>query len=164
MQLQNRFWDLGNRTVALSAALLLSGVLNGCYEFVPAQTDVMVPGKPIALEINDQGRVGLGNVIGAEVRRLSGTLVTQSDQEYEMRVTELTFLNDRTSRWSGEEVKVPKQYARTVFEQRLSRGRTVMATLISAGLIVGGILTSSLSGRSGNEGGVGKPPPPPPGT
>jgi hypothetical protein len=164
MQLQNRFWDLGNRTVALSAALLLSGVLNGCYEFVPAQTDVMVPGKPIALEINDQGRVGLGNVIGAEVRRLSGTLVTQSDQEYEMRVTELTFLNDRTSRWSGEEVKVPKQYARTVFEQRLSRGRTVMATLISAGLIVGGILTSSLSGRSGNEGGVGKPLPPPPGT
>jgi hypothetical protein len=162
--LQNRFWDLGNRTVALSAALLLSGVLNGCYEFVPAQTDVMAPGQPIALEINDQGRVGLGNVIGAEVRRLSGTLVTQSDQEYEMRVTELTFLNDRTSRWSGEEVRVPKQYARTVFEQRLSRGRTVMATLISAGLIVGGILTSSLSGRSGSEGGVGKPPPPPPGT
>jgi hypothetical protein len=163
MQL-NRFWELGNRTVALCAAVLLSGALNGCYEFVPAQTDVMAPGKPIALEINDQGRVGLGNVIGAEVRRLSGTLVSQSDQDYEMRVTELTFLNDRTSQWSGEELKVPKQYARTVFEQRLSRGRTLTATLVSAGLILAAILSSSLTGSGGNDGGVGKPPPPPPGT
>jgi hypothetical protein len=155
-------WDVGNRTVALSAALLLSGVLNGCYEFVPAPSDAVAPGQPIAVEINDQGRVGLGNVIGAEVRRLSGTLISESDQQLEMRVTELTFLNDRTSQWSGEHLTVPKQYARTVFEQKLSRGRTVMATVVSAGLIVAAILTSSLSGRGGNDGGVGKPPPPPP--
>jgi hypothetical protein len=161
---QNRCWDLGNRTAALCAALLLSGALNGCYEFVPAQTDVMAPGKPIALEINDQGRVGLGNVIGAEVRRLSGTLIAQSDQDYEMRVTELTYLNDRTSQWSGEQLRVPKQYARTVFEQKLSTGRTLTASLVSAGLILAAILTSSLTGRGGNDGGVSKPPPPPPGT
>jgi hypothetical protein len=164
MPKQIRFWDVGNRTVAMMAALLLSGALNGCYEFVPAQTDVMAPGKPIALEINDQGRVGLGSVIGAEVRRLSGTLISESDQEFDMRVTELTFLNDRTSQWSGEQVRVPKQYARTVFEQRLSAGKTVVAALVSAGLILGGILSSSLSGRGGNDGSVGKPPPPPPTT
>jgi hypothetical protein len=160
--LQYRFWELGNRTVALCAALLLSGALNGCYEFVPAQSDVLAPGKPIALEINDQGRVGLGDKIGAEVRRVSGTLVAQSDQDYEMRVTELTFLNDRTSQWSGEDLRVPKQYARTVFEQRLSHGRTMMATLVSAGLIVAAILTSSLIGSGGNDTGGGKPLPPPP--
>jgi hypothetical protein len=153
---------IANRIAALAGAALLSGALNGCYEFVPAQTDVLVPGKPIALEINDQGRVGLGSQIGAEVRRLSGTLVSQSDQDYQMKVTELTFLNDRTSQWSGEQVTVPRQFARTVFEQRLSSGRTLMATAVSAGLIVAGILVSSLSGRGGGGGDPSKPPPPPP--
>lgn len=154
---------IGNRVMALSAAALLSGALNGCYEFVPAQTDVLVPGKPIALEINDQGRVGLGNQIGAEVRRLSGTLVSQSDQDYSLRVTELTFLNNRTSQWSGERVTVPRQYARTVFEQRLSGGRTMMATAVSAGLIVAAILVGSLTGRGGSSPDPPAPPPPPPG-
>ena len=148
--------------MALSAATLLSGSLNACYEFVPAQTDVLLPGKPIALEINDQGRVGLGNQIGVEVRRLSGTLVSQTDQDYQLRVTELTFLNDRTSQWSGEQVRVPRQFARTVFEQRLSPGRTMMATALSAGLVVAGILVSSLSGRGGSTQDSSKPPPPPP--
>jgi hypothetical protein len=153
-----------NRAMALSAAALLSGALNGCYEFVPAQSDVLAPGKPIALEINDQGRVGLGNQIGTEVRRLSGTLVSQSDQDYSLRVTELTFLNNRTSQWSGERVTVPRQFARTVFEQRLSGGRTMMATAVSAGLIVAAILVGSLTGRGGSSPDPSKPPPPPPGS
>jgi hypothetical protein len=93
---------------------------------------------------------------------LSGTLVSQSDQDYQMKVTELTFLNDRTSQWSGEQVTVPRQYARTVFEQKLSSGRTLMATAVSAGLILTGILVSSLSGRGGGGGDPSKPPPPPP--
>jgi len=153
---------IANRVMALSAAALLSGALNGCYEFVPAQSDVLVPGKPIALEINDQGRVGLGTQIGTEVRRLSGTLVSQSDQDYRLRVTELTFLNDRTSQWSGEQVTVPRQYARTVFEQKLSHGRTMLATFVSGGLVVGGILVSALAGRGGSSPDPSKPPPPPP--
>jgi hypothetical protein len=162
MTRKHRVKAIGNRVMALSAATLLSGSLNACYEFVPAQTDVLLPGKPIALEINDQGRVGLGNQIGAEVRRLSGTLVSQTDQDYQLRVTELTFLNDRTSQWSGEQVRVPRQFARTVFEQKLSGGRTLMATAVSAGLIVAGILVASLSGRGGSGQDSSKPPPPPP--
>ncbi|MDB4872041.1 MAG: hypothetical protein JWL97_3045 [Gemmatimonadales bacterium] len=154
---------IGNRVTALAGAALLSGALNGCYEFVPAQTDVLVPGKPIALEINDQGRVGLGSEIGTEVRRLSGTLVSQSDQDFQLKVTELTFLNDRTSRWSGEQVRIPRQFARTVFEQRLSGGRTLMATAVSAGLIVAAIVVGKLSGRGGSGQDSSKPPPPPPG-
>ena len=154
--------ETANRVMALAAAALLSGALNGCYEFVPAQSDVLVPGKPIALEINDRGRVELGALVGSEVRRLSGTLISQSDQDYRMRVTELTFLNDRTSHWSGEQLTVPRQYARTVFQQRLSHGRTMAATLASAGLVVGGILVSVLAGRGGSPQDPSKPPPPPP--
>lgn len=153
---------IANRMMALSAAILLSITLDACYEFVPAESDVLVPGKPIAVEINDQGRVGLGTLIGPEVRRLSGTLVSQSDQDYQMRVTELTFLNDRSSEWSGEPVTIPRQFARTVYEQKLDHGRTVVATLVSGGLVVGGILASSLSGRGGSDEGSSKPPPPPP--
>jgi len=153
---------IANRVMALFAATLLSGALNACYEFVPAQSDVLIPGKPVALEINDQGRVSLGTVIGPEVRRVSGTLLSQSDQDYQMRVTQLTFLNNRTSRWSGEQLTVPRQFARTVFEQRLSHGRTMAATLVSAGLVVGGILVSTLVGRGGTDQGSSKPPPPPP--
>jgi hypothetical protein len=37
-----------------------------------------------------------------------------------------------------------------------------MATAVSAGLIVAGILVSSLSGRGGGGGDPSKPPPPPP--
>src|SRR2546423_7053787 len=154
------FGLFANRAMALSAAALLSGALNGCYEFVPAQSDVLVPGKPIALEINDQGRVGLGSQIGTEVRRLSGTLVSQSDQDYSLRVTELTFLNNRTSQWSGERVTVPRQFARTVFEQKLSGGGRMMAPALSAGLIVAAILVGSLTGRGGAGTSISHPPAP----
>jgi hypothetical protein len=121
----------------------------------------MVPGKDVALVINDVGRVNLTGQIGSEVAQLAGILERQSDSDFSLRVSEVTFLSGRSQIWSGEPVTVRREYVKDVLEKKLSPKRTLAAVVAGAGVVGGAVAAHTLiSGGSGN-GGEGKPEPPP---
>lgn len=65
------------RMVAL-AAVLGGGCALGCYTYVPSQASYLQPGREVAFDINDLGRVNLNAQIGAEVARVAGILQQQT--------------------------------------------------------------------------------------
>ena len=148
------------RAVATAAVLGCAGTL-GCYTYVPSQASYLQPGREVAVDLNDLGRLNLSTQIGAEVARVSGILQQQTGTDYSIRVSELTYLNGRTAMWSGEPVTIRQDYVRGVLEKKISAGKTAAAVLASAGVVGGAIVAHTLvTGGSGN-GGDGKPEPPP---
>ncbi len=145
-------------TAAILAAVLCAGGSYGCYTLVPSSASLLAPGKPVALDLNDLGRLNLSPLIGPEVRRLSGVLVAQTNSDFVVRVNEITFLNQRTAEWSGEAVRVRADYVTTVLEEKLSPGRTALAVLGGAG-VVGGLLAAKLGGNTAGSAGSEKVPP-----
>lgn len=148
----------GSVRVAAVAVILTSALALGCYTFVPAPASYITAGQPVALEINDLGRINLTPTIGADVSRVSGTLVQQGTGDYTIRMDEITYLNGKSSRWSGESVTIRQDFVRTVFQRKFSSGRTAAAVLAGAGLVTGAILTKNING-SGDAGGDTKTPP-----
>jgi hypothetical protein len=144
--------------MAAAAGILVSSFVLGCYTFVPAPASYITAGQPVSLEINDLGRVNLSPVIGADVARVTGTLVQQGTADYTIRMDEITYLNGKSSRWSGETVTIRQDFVRTVFQRKFSSGKTAAAVLAGAGLVTGAILSKNING-SGDSGGDTKPPP-----
>src|SRR5712672_700209 len=145
------------RTVAL-AAVLGSGCTLGCYTYVPSEASYLQPGREVALDINDVGRVNLNAQIGAEVARVAGILQQQTGTDYTIKVSDLTYLNGRTAMWSGEPVTIRNDYVGSVLEKRLSSGKTAAAVVASAGVVGGAIAAHTLI-TGGNGGSDSKPPP-----
>jgi hypothetical protein len=149
------------RKAVVTAAFLCGSVTAGCYTFVPSEGSLLVPGRPVALDLNDLGRLNLSSQIGGDVMQLSGTLVQESAAAYTIKTMQVTYLNGRTADWSGEPVIVGQEYVRGVYRQRISPGKTVAAVAAAVAIVGGVIVGNGLSG-SGNAGGTGKNPPPPP--
>ncbi len=156
-------WVLSVRRTAVAlAAVLCVTFVSGCYSFVPSQSSLLSPGKSVALDLNDLGRLNLSELIGGDVGRVSGVLVDQTASGYTVKVQELTYLNGRTAAWSGEAVSVRSDFVRGVYEQKLSATKTALAVLAGAGVIGG--LAAAKSSSSTGDGGTTKPTQPVPPT
>ena len=130
----SRWISTARRTAVFTATVLCGSAATGCYVYEPSTSSLLAPGKSIALDLNDLGRLNLSNQIGPEVKRISGILVSQSNGNYVLHVSEITFFNARTSEWSGEAVNVRADYVSGVYEQKLSGSRTALAV---AGSVAG---------------------------
>src|SRR5437868_8947310 len=115
------------RAAVLTAAVLCATGAAGCYTFEPTMSTMLAPGKSVALDLNDLGRLNLGPQIGQEVRRVQGILVSQSSTGYVVRVNQVDFFNGRSAQWSGEAVNVRNDYVGIVYEEKLSPSRTALA-------------------------------------
>jgi hypothetical protein len=122
------------RAAVITAAVLSTGAAYGCYVYEPTTASMLAPGKSVALDLNDLGRLNLASQIGAEVKRITGVLVSQSSNNYVLHVNQLSFFNGRTSEWSGEAINVRSDYVSSVLEERLSASRTALAV---AGSVAG---------------------------
>ena len=143
------------RIVGLAA---LGTLLVGCYTFQPTGGGVPTAGTNVALDINDAGRSALGGSMGPEIARVEGRLLSADDAEYRVAVSALQLLRGGEQSWSGEDVRIRREYVSSIRERRFSRGRTIALT--AAGL--GGVayfVTRSIVG-----GGTESPPKTPPDT
>ncbi|HST06971.1 MAG TPA: hypothetical protein VLJ83_02310 [Gemmatimonadaceae bacterium] len=150
------------RTIAIAVVLGCATAM-GCYSYVPSQASYLTPGRDVALQINDLGRVNLTAQIGAEVAQVAGILQQQTGTDYTMKVSELTYLNGKTAEWSGEPVTIRQDYVKAVLEKKVSPGKTAAAVLASAGVVGGAIIAHTLI-TGGTARGDGDKPVPPPGT
>lgn len=135
-------------TPAVFRGLILAfllGVSQGCYVYPPVST-APAPGQQLRFELNDRGRVGLGESIGNSAERLEGVLLSDSDSAYSVKVVSVTYLNGQSNRWNGESLLVSKAFVRDVKEREFSRSRS----FLTAAAVVGGavllIITRGLLG------------------
>ena len=155
-------WSLPiqSRTVAIATVLCWVATM-GCYTFVPSQASNLQPGREMAVELNDLGRLNLNTLIGGDVSQVAGILQQQTGADYTIKVSELTYLNGKTAMWSGEPVTVRQDYVRTFLEKKMSPGKTAAAVLASAGVVGGALIAHTVVGGGNGNGGEGKPVPPP---
>lgn len=144
--------------------LILGGLMvaaQGCYQYVPIQSNVPPTGERVALQITDQGRVGLADRLGPGVTRMEG-LVTRSDStEYVMNLFRIAQIGSGTSRWSGEAVRVNRNYVGSVELRRLSRGRTALVAGVVGAGVVAFIASRAIRGVFNRDEGDSEVPPPP---
>ncbi len=122
----------------------------GCYWYVPAPSPVPV-GTRVAVDLNDQGRADLRGVVGAEIARVEGPLVHNSDTTYVLNVLQTRGIGGQLNRWSGETVSVRREYVRSITERRFSRSRTTVGVLAGAAGVLAFILTRDLLGLGGGD-------------
>lgn len=144
---------------ARAGLLLLLGLqptLAACYTAVPVGEST-VPGSRLQLDLNDRGRVALGDSIGSSAARIDGVLETRSESTYVLRVSSVQYLNGQSNRWSGEPLAVPADLVGRARERRYSRARTyglaagVVATIVAVALSTD-LFGSNGIGRSGDPG------------
>jgi hypothetical protein len=107
----------------------------------------------VELELNDQGRVAMGERLGPEVAKVDGTLVGATADEYTIHIDRVQYLDGTTSSWGGESVVLRQQDVKGILERRFSKGRTLAAIASGAAAVGAFIATRSLIG-----GGTGSKP------
>lgn len=140
------------------ALIVLLVAASACYVSVPV-TGVAPEGSTLILTLNDRGRVGLGDSIGAAASQIEGRLQSETDSTYDLRIAGVAYLNQQFNRWSGERFTVPKQFVSSVNERRLSRSRTF---LVAGGAVAGAVAFIATRGFGvfGSPGNGGRPGPP----
>ena len=139
------------RACAAVTATLLFPHLTGCYTYRQGVASTVPAGTEVSLTITDQGRVGLGERMGAGILKVNGKLVNEPDTAYVLRVASIEFMNTGTTHWAGEEIRMPKDYVSSVSTREFSRNKTWFTVGIVAAALAVGIATVALVG-SGTEG------------
>jgi hypothetical protein len=111
---------------------------SGCYQYAPLDTLAGVQaGEHVAVDITDRGRAELSDRLGSGVLRLEGTLTQADSADLVLNVWRVAQITGPTSRWSGESVRLKREYASRVQTRTLNRGRTyLMAGAIGVGIVL----------------------------
>lgn len=92
----------------------------------------LTPGRQIAFDITDAGRVALGGQMGPEIDQVEGHFVEAQNGDYILSVSSVKLLRGGTQVWAGEQVRINKQHVNRVFERKFSRGRTIALGVVAA--------------------------------
>lgn len=127
----------------------LAVTVSGCYVFTAAPS-VPVTGTYLKLELNDRGRVGLGDSLGPAASVIEGTSYTSSDSAYALRVSKVGYLNRQSNSWTGERLTISKMFVANARERRFSKGRTGLAGSAVTAAVIAFISSRGLLGSGSN--------------
>jgi hypothetical protein len=119
----------------VTAPLLV--LLAGCYTYRALPALAPAPQTQVAIVLSDQGRVGIGPVMGSGIARVEGALVGSNDSEYMLRIAGVTDIRGRETHWSGESVSLRRSWVDNAYERRFSKPRTYALV----GVLVAGFAT-----------------------
>lgn len=102
-------------------------VLQACYTYAPVQTTTPPVGETVLLQISDRGRVGLGERLGPGVAHIEGRVTQTNGDEYAINVFQVAYINGERSMWSGELVRLDRDFVAQLQERKLSKSRTWIA-------------------------------------
>ncbi len=74
--------------------------------------------------------------MGPEIDQVEGVLLKQDSVEYVLAVKSVHTIRGGDQVWTGEKVRVKASYVNGVMKRKLSKGRTLIAGVIGAGLVV----------------------------
>jgi len=119
--------------------------VSGCYVYTAAPA-APAAGTQLLLELNDVGRVGLGDSIGSSAQTIEGTSIQSSDSAYALRVSKVGYLNGQLNDWTGERLVVPRIFVTNARERKFSRSRSGLAATLATAAVVTFISTRGLLG------------------
>ncbi|HUQ19127.1 MAG TPA: hypothetical protein VM099_05890 [Gemmatimonadaceae bacterium] len=114
----------------------------------------------MAIDLNDQGRLGLGQDIGPAAKQVEGTVRKDTDSAYALSVRKVSYLNGQSNPWTGEQLTVRKSYIGFAQERKYSRSRSYLAAAAAIGAAAALILTRTVFAPGSaprDPGGVGTP-------
>jgi hypothetical protein len=135
------------------------GSASGCYSYVPVSS-APASGSVVSLQLNDNGRVALGQTLGPTVESIEGAVEASSDSDYVLRMQSVTFFNGQKSAWTGERVVVGRQFVSNTSRRQFSNSKTTLAIVGGVGAVLAFIASRGLlgSGNSPTDPGGGGPP------
>lgn len=135
------------------------GVSNGCYAYIPVGS-APPSGSVVSLQLNDTGRVALGQTIGPSVEKIEGAVESSSDSAYVLRMQSVTFFNGQKGNWTGERVVVGKQFVTNPSKRQFSSSRTTLAVVGGVAAVIAFIATRGVlgGGTPDTDPGGGGPP------
>lgn len=98
-------------------------------------------GREVAVELNDRGRLLVGNRLGEAVLRVDGRVVSSTESDVTLSVTRTVLLQGSSVVWMGEEVSIPREGLRGFRVREFSRARTIFFTagiVLLVGAVVAG--------------------------
>ena len=143
------------RTQPFALVVAALGLTTACYTYAPAGSAAAPPepGRLVAFDITDAGRVALASGLGSGAERVEGELVSRTDSLLTLRVTGVRYRDGASARWSRESFGLRPEYVATTRERRFSRGRTLALAATALGALAALMITQDLSifGTPGRE-------------
>ena len=112
------------------------------------------------LVLNDKGRTGVAEKLGAAVDKVEGTLTAQSSDSYTIAISTVYQIGGNSTKWNGEPAVIAKDWTVGYQVRRFNQTRTiVLAVALTAAVVVFFVSTKLLGGGSdpagpGGPGGV----------
>ena len=149
-------WSVIGRLFVLAVSV---ATVSDCYVYTAAPP-APAAGTHLLLELNDRGRVGLGDSIDSAAQMVEGTSIRSSDSVYALRVSKVGYMNGQSNSWTGEQLVVPRIFVTNARQQNLSKSRTWLAASFVSAAVVTFISTRGILGfgSSGKDSPGGKPP------
>lgn len=143
--------------VVPACAFALLATTTGCYRLHAVDAGASTAGKEVVLELSDRGSTELAPQLGAELRAVSGRVLTFRDHEYTVGVTQTRNRSGLETIWRNEAVSIRSEHVRSVSERRLDKRRSWLVAGLSVLGVVGlaeafGV-DSGLDGLLGGRGG-----------
>lgn len=76
--------------------------------------------------LNDRGRAALAERLGPAVEKIEGEVVSQDDGTYTMSVYRIRQMNGNSALWTGEQVRVQREFTIGHQVRKLNRTRTAV--------------------------------------
>jgi hypothetical protein len=127
-----------------------AGMASGCYVYTPV-AGPPEPGARLSFDLNDRGRVGLGERIGVSARKVEGTLKSNADSAYQLNVISVQYLNGERNNWTGEPLTVAREFVGAMKQRQFSRSRTWLTAAAIAVGTTAFIVTRGLLGSGSPE-------------
>lgn len=118
-----------------AALWILLATVPSCYTTVPL-APAPAPGTEVLLDLNDRGRVELGDRIGPGAATIQATLDERTDSLVRVRVGAVRYLNGQTNEWSGESMTIPTRLVSQSWQRSFSRARAYSLGAAVAGALV----------------------------
>ncbi len=137
----------------LAASLMLQ---QACYTSVPVAGASTMPAGLVTIQVNERGRLLVGNKLGSLVDKVVGRIVRADSVNIEVAVETAEDVRGSMARWGGERFTIPREGIGTMAEKKVSRWRTA---LLLGGVVVG-IVVALLTINGSSFGGNGTTDPP----
>jgi hypothetical protein len=102
----------------------------------------------VLLDLNDRGRVELGDRIGPGATTIEAKLDMRTDTTVQVRVDAVRYLNGQTNAWAGEPMTIPTRLVSQSWQRNFSRGRATMLGAAVAGALILLVKSTNLLGSS----------------
>ena len=134
--------------------------LAGCYVYVPVPGTTPPVGQTMLLSVSDRGRVELGERLGPGVAKIEARVSGIDGDQLTLNVYGVQYIGGERSRWSGESMRLNRDFVQQLSSRSLSKRRTWIAVGASAVVITAFIASHGLLGFFTGE--RDTPPEPPP--